>query len=265
MAPEYISVMNTPHPLFDLGHKRALITGSSQGIGLALAQALASAGAHVIINGRDGAKCERAAAEFTARGETASVRAFDVTDHAATQAHIDAIERDIGAIDILVNNTGIQIRNAFSEFPLADFQRLFDTNVTSAFAVSQAVVRHMLPRGRGKIINVCSVNSELGRANIAPYVATKGALKMLTKSMCVELAKHGIQVNGLGPGYFDTELTQALVQNPEFTAWLKTRTPAGRWGRVEELMGAVIFLAAPASDFVNGHILYVDGGMTAGV
>ena len=253
------------HALFDLSGKRALITGSSQGIGLALAQALASAGAHVIINGRDAAKCERVAAEFAARGETASVRAFDVTDHAATQANIDGIERDIGAIDILVNNTGIQIRNAFSEFPLADFQRLFDTNVTSAFAVSQAVVRHMLPRGRGKIINVCSVNAELGRASIVPYTASKGALKMLTKGMCVELAKHGIQVNGLGPGYFDTELTQALVQNPEFTAWLKARTPAGRWGKVEELMGAIIFLAAPASDFVNGHILYVDGGMTAGV
>lgn len=257
--------MNTPHPLFDLTGKRALITGSSQGIGLALAEALASAGAHVILNGRDAAKCERVAAQFVDRGETASVRAFDVTDHANTQANIDAIECEIGAIDILVNNTGIQIRGAFSEFPLIDFQRLMDTNVTSAFAVSQAVVRHMQPRGRGKIINVCSVNAELGRASIVPYTASKGALKMLTKGMCVELAKHGIQVNGLGPGYFDTELTQALVQNPEFTAWLKARTPAGRWGKVEELMGAIIFLASPASDFVNGHILYVDGGMTAGV
>jgi len=257
--------MKTPHPLFDLSSKRALVTGSSQGIGLALAQALASAGAHVIINGRDRAKCERVANEFVARGETASVRVFDVTDHAATQANIDAIEQEIGAIDILVNNTGIQIRNAFSEFPLADFQRLIDTNLTSAFAVSQAVVRHMLPRGRGKIINVCSVNAELGRASIVPYTASKGALKMLTKGMCVELAKHGIQVNGLGPGYFDTELTQALVQNAEFTNWLKQRTPAGRWGNVDELKGAIIFLAAPASDFVNGHIVYVDGGMTAGV
>ena len=257
--------MNTQHPLFDLSGKRALVTGSSQGIGLALAQALASSGAHVIINGRDAAKCERVAAEFTARGEIATVRAFDVTDHAATQANIDSIERDIGAIDILVNNTGIQIRNAFIEFPLGDFQRLIDTNVTSAFAVSQAVVRHMLVRGRGKIINVCSVNSELGRANIVPYVTTKGALKMMTKSMCVELAKYGIQVNGLGPGYFDTELTQALVHDAAFTSWLKQRTPAGRWGHVGELKGAIIFLAAPASDFVNGHILYVDGGMTAGV
>ena len=261
----YICVMNTPHPLFDLSGKRALITGSSQGIGLALAQALASAGAHVIINGRDRAKCERVASEFSTRGEVASVRAFDVTDHASTPAHIDAIEREIGPIDILVNNTGIQIRSAFAEFPLADFQRLMDTNVTSAFAVSRAVVRHMIERGRGKIVNVCSVNSELGRASIVPYTASKGALKMLTKGMCVELAKHGIQVNGLGPGYFDTELTQALVQNPEFTGWLKQRTPAGRWGKVDELKGAIIFLAAPASDFVNGHILYVDGGMTAGV
>ena len=257
--------MNTPHPLFDLSGKRALITGSSQGIGLALAQALASAGAHVIINGRDAAKCERVAKEFAARGEAASVRAFDVTVAASVQSNVDAIERDIGPIDILVNNAGIQIRNAFTDFPLVDFQRLMDTNVTSAFSVSQAVVRHMVPRVCGKIINVCSVNAELGRASIVPYTATKGALKMLTKGMCVELAKHGIQVNGLGPGYFDTELTQALVQNPEFTAWLKQRTPAGRWGHVDELKGAIIFLAAPASDFVNGHILYVDGGKTAGV
>ncbi len=253
------------HALFDLSGKRALITGSSQGIGLALAHALASSGAHVIINGRDAAKCERAAAQIAATGAVASVRTFDVTDHANTQAHIDAIERDIGAIDILVNNTGIQIRNAFVDFPLADFQRLMDTNVTSAFAVSQAVVRHMATRGRGKIVNVCSVNAELGRASIVPYTTTKGALKMLTKGMSVELAKLGIQVNGLGPGYFDTELTQALVQNAEFTGWLKQRTPAGRWGNVGELKGAIIFLAAPASDFVNGHILYVDGGMTAGV
>ena len=257
--------MNIPHPLFDLSGKRALITGSSQGIGLALAQALASSGAHVIINGRDAAKCERVAAEFAARGEQASVRAFDVTDHAAVKSAIDGIEHEIGPIDVLVNNTGIQIRQEFASFPLADFQRLMDTNVTSAFAVSQAVVAHMIPRGRGKIVNVCSVNSELGRANIVPYVTTKGALKMMTKGMCVELAKHGIQVNGLGPGYFDTELTQALVRNPEFTGWLKQRTPAGRWGNVGELKGAIIFLAAPASDFVNGHILYVDGGMTAGV
>ena len=253
------------HPLFDLTGKRALITGSSQGIGLALAEALASAGAHVILNGRDRAKCERVAAAFAARGETSSVRAFDVTDSHAIAAHIERIETELGAIDILVNNTGIQIRNAFADFPLVDFQRLIDTNLTSAFAMSQAVVRHMIPRGRGKIINVCSVNAELGRASIVPYTASKGALKMLTKGMCVELARHGIQVNGLGPGYFDTDLTHALVQNAEFTAWLKQRTPAGRWGKVEELKGAIIFLAAPASDFVNGHILYVDGGMTAGV
>jgi gluconate 5-dehydrogenase len=221
------------HSLFDLSGKRALITGSSQGIGLALAQALAGAGAQVIINGRDAAKCERVAA--------------------------------VGPIDILVNNTGVTHRQTFTEFPLPEFQRIMQTNVESAFALSQAVVRHMIARGRGKIINVCSVNSELGRASIVPYTASKGALKMLTKGMCVELAKHGIQVNGLGPGYFDTELTQALVQNPEFTSWLKQRTPAGRWGNVDELKGAIIFLAAPASDFVNGHILYVDGGMTAGV
>ncbi|MBL8310586.1 MAG: SDR family oxidoreductase [Burkholderiales bacterium] len=253
------------HPLFDLSGRRALITGSSQGIGFALAEALASAGAHVIINGRDDAKCQRAQKHVLAQGFAASVRAFDVTDTAAVLANVEAIEKDIGPIDVLVNNTGIQIRNAFADFPLADFERLIGTNLTSAFAVSQAVVRHMIPRGRGKIVNVCSVNAELGRANIVPYTASKGALKMMTKGMCVELAKHGIQVNGLGPGYFDTELTQALVQDAAFTAWLKQRTPAGRWGEVDELKGAIIFLAAPASDFVNGHILYVDGGMTAGV
>lgn len=253
------------HSLFDLTGKRALITGSSQGIGLALAEALASAGAQVILNGRDRAKCERVAQHFVARGEKVAVQAFDVTDSVSAAEHIDTIERDIGPIDILVNNTGVTHRQAFIEFPLPEFQRIMQTNVESAFSLSQAVVRHMMKRGCGKIVNICSVNSELGRATIVPYVASKGALKMLTKGMCVEFAKHGIQVNGLGPGYFDTELTQSLVQNPDFTAWLKQRTPAGRWGKVDELKGAIIFLAAPASDFVNGHILYVDGGMTAGV
>ena len=246
--------------LFDLSGKRALVTGSSQGIGLALAQALSGAGAHVILNGRDAAKLSRAQALFAA---PTSACAFDVTDQAAVIAGVTSIESEIGPIDILVNNTGVQIRKPLEEFETAAWHTLMATNLTSVFYVSQAVVRHMIPRGRGKIINVCSVNSEAARYSIAPYTATKGALKNLTKGMCVDWARHGIQVNGLGPGYFDTELTRPLVENAEFTAWLKSRTPAQRWGDVKELGGSAIFLASSASDFVNGHVLYVDGGMLA--
>lgn len=246
--------------LFDLSGKRALVTGSSQGIGLALARALSSAGAHVVLNGRDAAKLERARKLFDA---PAGIRAFDVTDEAAVTAGIDGIERDIGPLDILVNNTGIQIRKPLEEFETAAWHSIIATNLTSVFYVSRAAVKHMIPRGRGKIINVCSVNSECARYSIAPYTATKGALKNLTRGMCVDWARHGIQVNGLGPGYFDTELTRPLVENAEFTAWLKNRTPAQRWGDVKELGGAAIFLASAASDFVNGHVLYVDGGMLA--
>jgi gluconate 5-dehydrogenase len=248
--------------LFDLSGKRALITGSSQGIGLALAQALSGAGAHVILNGRDMGKLQKAQALFS--GPT-SLRAFDVTDEAAVNSNIEAIEKEVGPIDILFNNTGVQIRKPLEEFETASWHTLLATNLTSVFFVSRAVARHMIPRGRGKIINVCSVNSEAARYSIAPYTATKGALKNLTKGMCVDWARHGIQVNGLGPGYFDTELTRPLVESAEFTAWLKNRTPAQRWGNVKELGGSAIFLASSASDFVNGHVLYVDGGMLAGL
>ena len=248
--------------LFDLSGKRALVTGSSQGIGLALARGLASAGAAIILNGRDGAKLERARAAFASACQV-ECRVFDVTDEAAVTAAIDAIEAELGAIDILVNNTGIQIRGPLEEFSSADWHRLISTNLDSVFYVSRATVRHMIPRRRGKIINICSVNSEAARYSIAPYTATKGAVKNLTRGMCVDWARHNIQVNGLGPGYFDTELTRPLVDNPEFTAWLTNRTPAQRWGNVKELEGAAIFLASAASDFVNGHVLYVDGGMLA--
>ncbi len=251
--------MTTAHPLFDLSNKTALITGSSQGIGLALAQALHSAGAHVVLNGRSSEKLNVAAGQFSERVSTA---VFDVSDETAVNAGIASIEAK-RPIDILVNNAGIQIRNPLENFNTEDFLRLFATNVTSAFFVARAVAQGMIARKRGKIVNVCSVNAESARYSIAPYTASKGALKNLTKGMCTDWARHGLQVNGLAPGYFDTELTKPLVENPEFTAWLKTRTPAGRWGTVEELKGAMIFLGAPASDFVNGHILYVDGGMLA--
>jgi gluconate 5-dehydrogenase len=251
------------HPLFNLGGKTALVTGSSQGIGKSLALALASAGARIVLNGRDLNKLRATQAEFQAKGYTADLCAFDVTDEAATELAIASIERDIAAIDILVNNTGIQIRGAFETYKTEDWHRIVSTNLTSVFFVSRAVSQFMIPRKHGKIINVCSVQSELGRPTIAPYTATKGGLKMLTKGMAIDLGKHGIQVNGLGPGYFDTELTAPLVQDKDFTAWIEKRVPLGRWGQTEELGGAVIFLAAPASDFVAGHVLYVDGGMTA--
>jgi gluconate 5-dehydrogenase len=252
----------TSQQLFNLSGKRALITGSSQGIGLSLARALASAGATIVLNGRDKDKLLAAQQLLAAEGHKVESEAFDVTNADNVQKGISNIEAN-GAIDILVNNAGIQIRGAFTEFKASDWDRLVATNLTSAFLVGQAVAQKMLPRKSGKIINVCSVQSELGRPTIAPYTATKGGLKMLTKGMAIDLGPHGIQVNGLGPGYFDTELTSALVKDPVFTGWIEKRVPAGRWGNTEELSGAVIFLAAPASNFVNGHILYVDGGMTA--
>jgi gluconate 5-dehydrogenase len=250
------------HPLFDLSGKRALITGSSQGIGLSLARALGSAGCEVILNGRDQTKLDRAVEQLRAEGVQASGAHFDVTD--ADQVTQAVTRLDLAApLDILVNNAGIQIRGTFTEFSLADWDKLMATNLTSAFLVGQAVARRMMTRKQGKIINVCSVQSELGRPTIAPYTASKGGLKMLTKGMAIDLGAHGIQVNGLGPGYFATELTAPLVNDPVFTGWIEKRVPAGRWGKTEELSGAMIFLASPASDFVNGHVLYVDGGMTA--
>jgi gluconate 5-dehydrogenase len=249
--------------LFDLSGRTALITGSSKGIGLALAQALASAGARIVLNARDAARLEAARAALAATGASVHAAAFDVTDAADVEAGITRIEAEVGAIDILVNNAGMQHRGPFAEFPVDAWHKLISTNLDSVFLVGRAVAQRMIPRGRGKIINVCSVQSELGRPGIAPYTATKGAVKMLTKGMAIDLGKHGIQVNGLGPGYFKTELTQALVADAAFTAWLAGRTPAGRWGEVHELGGAVIFLASDASSFVSGHVLYVDGGITA--
>ncbi len=249
--------------LFDLSGRTALITGSSRGIGLTLARGLGGAGARVVLNGRDGDRLETAAGELSAAGLTVHAAPFDVTSEAAVDAAVARIEADIAPIDILVNNAGMQLRRPLQEFATADWQRLLDTNVTSAFLVGRAVGRRMLTRGAGKIINVCSVQSELARATIAPYTATKGALKQLTRGMCADWAPHGICVNAIGPGYFATELSAALQADPEFDAWLRRRTPAGRWGKLEELIGVAVFLAAPASDFVHGQIIYVDGGLTA--
>ena len=248
---------------FRLDGRLALVTGSSAGIGLALARGLAQAGAGVVLNGRDAAKLAQTAALLAAEGLTVHARAFDVTERDAVDANVAAIESEIGAIDILVNNAGIQRRAPFHEFAAADWSELMRTNLDSVFHVGQAVAQRMVTRRRGRIINVCSVQSELGRPGIAPYTASKGAVKMLTKGMAIDLGPHGINVNGLGPGYFKTELNQKLVDDPAFNAWLINRTPSRRWGDVEDLAGAAVFLASDASRFVNGHILYVDGGVTA--
>lgn len=249
--------------LFSLQGQRALVTGSSQGIGLGLAKGLASAGATVLINGRDKDKLASAAEQLRANGAQVEQLIFDVTDHDAVRAAVDSFEADNGAIDILINNAGKQHRGALEEFPADAFDDLLRTNVSSIFHVGQAVARHMIERGQGKIINIASVQTALARPGIAPYTATKGAVANLTKGMATDWAKYGLQINAIAPGYFDTPLNAALVADTEFSAWLEKRTPAGRWGRIEELVGAAIFLSSPASSFVNGHTLFVDGGITA--
>jgi gluconate 5-dehydrogenase len=246
-------------PLFDLTGRRALITGSSQGIGFALARGLRDAGAEVVLNGRDTVKLATAAAELGGVGSLA----FDVTDHTATREAIDSIEAGIGPIDILVNNAGMQYRAPLADFPADAFEQLLRTNVSSVFNAGQAVARQMIARGAGKIINIASVQTALARPGIAPYTATKGAVGNLTKGMATDWARLGLQCNAIAPGYFDTPLNAALVSDQAFSAWLEQRTPAGRWGRVEELVGACVFLASDASSFINGHVLYVDGGITA--
>ncbi len=248
---------------FGLDGRLALVTGSSAGIGLALARALGQAGASVVLNGRDVAKLEQAGALLRSEGLTVHTRNFDVTQATTVQAAIEDIESSIGPIEILVNNAGMQLRGPLEDFAIDDWHRLMRTNLDSVFLVGQAVARRMIPRRRGKIINICSVQSELGRPNIAPYMASKGAVKMLTKGMAIDWGPHGLQVNGLGPGYFKTELTEKLVADETFSAWLTGRTPNRRWGEVAELGGAAVFLASDASSFVNGHVLYVDGGVTA--
>lgn len=249
--------------LFDLTGRRALVTGSSQGIGFALARGLAGAGAALVLNGRDPARLEAAAEALRDEGFSVETLPFDVTDHAAARAAVDRFEAETGSIDILINNAGIQHRSALEDFPADAFQRLLQTNVASVFNVAQACARHMIARGRGHIVNICSVQSALARPGIAPYTATKGAVANLTKGMATDWARHGLNCNGLAPGYFDTPLNAALVADPGFNDWLCRRTPAGRWGRVEELVGAAIFLSSDAASFVNGTVVYVDGGITA--
>jgi gluconate 5-dehydrogenase len=251
--------------LFSLKGRLALITGSGQGIGFALARGLAQHGAKVVLNGRSTEKIGKAVATLRGEGFAAEASVFDVVDPAAVEAGIARVEKDIGPIDIVINNAGVQFRKPLEEFPDDKWQLLLQTNVTGVFNVGKAVARRMIPRRRGKIINIASVMSELARPTIAPYTATKGAVRNLTRGMCADWARHGLQVNAIAPGFFRTELNKALTEDPEFTGWLEKRTPTGRWGEVEELVGAAVFLASDASSFVNGHTLYVDGGMTVSV
>jgi gluconate 5-dehydrogenase len=251
--------------LFSLKGRLAIVTGSGQGIGFALGRGLAQHGAKVVLNGRSTEKIGKAVATLRGEGFAAEASVFDVVDPAAVEAGIARVEKDIGPIDIVINNAGVQFRKPLEEFPDDKWQLLLQTNVTGVFNVGKAVARRMIPRRRGKIINIASVMSELARPTIAPYTATKGAVRNLTRGMCADWAKHGLQVNAIAPGFFRTELNKALTEDPEFTGWLEKRTPTGRWGEVEELVGAAVFLASDASSFVNGHTLYVDGGMTVSV
>lgn len=250
---------------FDLKGRLALVTGSGQGIGLALAKGLAEHGAAVVVNGRSADKVDKAAQLLRAQGLKAETAVFDVVDPAAVEAAVERIEQQFGPIDIAVNNAGLQFRKPLDEFPDDKWQALLQTNVTGVFNVGRAVARRMITRRRGKIINIASVMSELARETIAPYTTTKGAVKNLTRGMCADWARHGIQVNAIAPGFFRTELNTALSEDPEFNAWLEKRTPARRWGEAEELVGAAVFLASDASSFVNGHTLFVDGGLTVSV
>ncbi len=251
--------------MFSLAGKRALITGSSRGIGFGIAGALAGAGADVILNGRDQEALGAAAAKLAESGVRTRGLAFDVTSEESVDDAIAYAETEIGPIDILVNNAGMQHRASLETWPLEKFEQVMSTNLTSAFLVSRAVVRGMINRGSGKIINICSVLSNFARSSVAPYSASKAALANLTRGMAVDWARHGINVNGIAPGYIATELNEALLKNEEFNSWIEKRTPMGRWGKPDELGGAAVFLASDAATFVNGHILYVDGAFTATV
>jgi gluconate 5-dehydrogenase len=248
---------------FRLDGRLALVTGAGSGLGFAIARGLAQAGARVVLNGRNIAKLERAAAALQADGIGAATLPFDVTDESAVTASLATLAKTHGELDILVNNAAVNHRQPLEQFSLADWRALQAANLDGPFLVTRGVVAGMKARRSGKIINICSLASDLGRPNIVPYAASKGALKMLTRALAVELASANVQVNGIAPGFFDTEMNSALVADPEFSAWVARRTPAGRWAKPPEIAGAAVFLASSAADFVTGHILQVDGGFAA--
>ncbi|MGO4916407.1 SDR family oxidoreductase [Pseudogemmobacter sp. W21_MBD1_M6] len=247
--------------LFDLTGKTALITGSSRGLGRAFAEGLAGAGARVVLNGVNEARLAEAATQMRAAGFEVLTSAFDITDEPAIIAAFDHFDKDGVEIDILINNAGIQFRKPMLELETADWRRVMDTNLTSAFVIGREAAKRMAARGRGKVINIGSLTSELARATVAPYTVSKGGIKMLTKAMAAEWGELGIQANAIGPGYMITDMNEALINNPDFDAWVKARTPARRWGKPEELAGTAIYLASDASNYINGQIIYADGGM----
>lgn len=247
--------------LFSLAGKTALITGSSRGLGRAFAEGLAAVGATVILNGTNADRLSQAQKEMSAKGMKVDTSLFDVTDEAAIKAAFDRLDAAGVQVDILINNAGIQFRKPMLELDTADWQRVIDTNLTSAFMIGREAATRMVKRGYGKIVNIGSLTSELARTTVAPYTVAKGGIKMLTKAMAAEWGEHGLQANAIGPGYMLTDMNEALTSNPEFDAWVKARTPARRWGRPDELIGTAIYLCSDASNYVNGQIIYADGGM----
>ncbi len=250
--------------LFDLSGKRAFVTGATHGLGMAMAKGLGDAGAELIINGTTPERMEKALEEYRAEGYTVHGFIFDVTDEAKAKEHVEKIEKEIGPIDILVNNAGIIKRVPLEEMDVEDYRRVIDVDLVGPFIMAKQVVKHMIPRGEGKIINICSMMTELGRDTVGAYAAAKGGLKMLTQNMATEWAKHNIQTNGIGPGYFATSQTEPIrVDGHPFNEFIIQRTPAGRWGDPKDLAGTAVFLSSKASDFVNGQVVYVDGGILA--
>jgi gluconate 5-dehydrogenase len=251
--------------LFSLAGKRAVVTGSSRGIGFGIAEALAGAGAEIILNGRNVEALGAAAERLASGGARVKAVAFDVTSAESVADGIGHIEAELGPIDILINNAGMQHRSSLEDFPADKFDEVIRTNFTSVFTVGQAVAKRMIPRGRGKIVNICSIFTNVARFSVAPYSASKAAVANLTRGMATDWARHGLNVNAIAPGYVRTELNEALLKNAEFNAWVERRTPMGRWAEPSELGGAAVFLSSDAASFVNGHILFVDGGFTATV
>ncbi len=252
-----------PGPSFDLSGRVALVTGGGSGLGRAMAEGLAGAGAKVVLVGRDRERLEAARADIEAQGGAAASAPCDLLDRGAIRPLIEGVETEHGPIDILVNNAGIQHRAPLREFPAEAWDRMIATHLSAPFFLAQAAAKSMIERRRGKIINTLSITSELGRPTIIPYAAAKGGLRMLTRGLAVELGPFNIQVNGIAPGYFRTEMNRALLDNPEFNAWVEKRTPAGRWGDPSELAGAAVFLASDAASYVTGQVIFVDGGFTA--